>query len=164
MGNNNYNKHGVRHFDDHEQAPYMSLGIKDPRKWDSRRRFSAIDMMNMGGNRKNGNDKRASLIGDGVHHYSMRPIASGAGSGGGEDPTSSTVVQSLGSECVDHSLAVDSFFASIRVPASFIAATSFTELSCLEYLMELKTRTQQTCNAFYKVFAWPARALRLFYH
>jgi hypothetical protein len=120
-------------------TPYISQrpSIKDSRRWDSSRRLVPSSM---------------SHGGDGIHLPSIRhqPLTyhprlstirsteenggdnvddknKGGDGHGGNDPFSSMAVHSVGS-CIDQSDAVHSFFASIRVPASFITATSFSEL------------------------------------
>ena len=43
-------------------------------------------------------------------------------------PPGASVKESVAGVVADHSKAVEGFFASIRIPASFLAATSFSEL------------------------------------
>jgi hypothetical protein len=119
-----YRQSSQRHFHTSQQQ-----SIKDPRRWNNSKRRSTMKIMGLGGGVSphsipspgptddNGHTKQHN------HHDQFLDRV-----GGFELDDSQSLGQTSGDGCEDQSDAVDSFFSSIRVPASFIVGASFSEL------------------------------------
>lgn len=127
--------HPRNFFKLHERtSAYSETSVKNPRRWSGqrnslqsqKRRSGSIDIMGLGGiggaallnNRRHGNDSLVpAKTSEGLDQASAF-----------RDPTTQPIITDGEGHCSNQSSAVDSFFNSIRVPASFIVGTSFSEL------------------------------------